>query len=118
MDPALMTWPVIGQFSSISSLGNDKDGWLCSEWLQSLSTSSGNMMSSPPLHLVFPTVDNVRCSLEGYPAGGSIPYSSKTALKQLIFQVSFALGSLIPVVEVAPLLTLKHTPGYPQIGAE
>nr|XP_058956702.1 tyrosyl-DNA phosphodiesterase 1-like [Pocillopora verrucosa] len=40
------------------------------------------MMSSPPLHLVFPTVDNVRHSLEGYPAGGSIPYSSKTALKQ------------------------------------
>ena len=112
MDLALMTWPVIGQFSSISSLGNDKDGWLCSEWLQSLSTSSGNMMSSPPLHLVsmflnlhygwklntdlickyasflfwirilwkfvsswfimfnwqvFPTVDNVWHSLEGYP---------------------------------------------------
>ncbi|CAH3145245.1 unnamed protein product [Pocillopora meandrina] len=75
-------WPVIGQFSSIGSLGNDKDRWLCSEWLQSLSTCSGNMMSSPPLHLVFPTVDNVRHSLEGYPAGGSIPYSSKTALKQ------------------------------------
>ncbi|PFX18794.1 Tyrosyl-DNA phosphodiesterase 1 [Stylophora pistillata] len=75
-------WPVIGQFSSIGSLGNDKDRWLCSEWLQSLSTCAGNMMSSPPLHLVFPTVDNVRHSLEGYPAGGSIPYSSKTALKQ------------------------------------
>ena len=45
-------WPVIGQFSSIGSLGNDKDRWLCSEWLQSLSTCSGNMMSSPPLHLV------------------------------------------------------------------
>ena len=29
-----------------------------------------------------------------------------------------ALGSLIPVVEVMPLLTSKHTPGYPQIGAE
>ena len=43
---------MIGQFSSIGSLGNDKDRWLCSEWLQSLSTCSGNMMSSPPLHLV------------------------------------------------------------------
>ena len=38
--------------TSIGSLGNDKDRWLCSEWLQSLSTCSGNMMSSPPLHLV------------------------------------------------------------------
>ncbi|XP_020608850.1 tyrosyl-DNA phosphodiesterase 1-like [Orbicella faveolata] len=31
---------------------------------------------------LFPTVDNVRQSLEGYPAGGSLPYSSKTAVKQ------------------------------------
>lgn len=46
-------WPVIGQFSSIGSLGNDKDRWLCSEWLQSLSTCSGNMMARPFLHLVF-----------------------------------------------------------------
>lgn len=75
-------WPVIGQFSSIGSLGNDKDRWLCSEWLQSLSTCVGSMMAKPPLHLVFPTVDDVRNSLEGYPAGGSIPYSSKTAAKQ------------------------------------
>jgi len=75
-------WPVIGQFSSIGSLGNDKDRWLCSEWLQSLSTCTGSVMSRPPLHLIFPTVNNVRHSLEGYPAGGSLPYSSKTAAKQ------------------------------------
>lgn len=36
----------------------------------------------------------------------------------LIFQVSFARGSLFPVVEVAPLLTLKHTLGHPQIGGD
>lgn len=75
-------WPVIGQFSSIGSLGNDKDRWLCAEWLQSLSTCSGSMMSKPPLRLIFPTVDDVRNSLEGYPAGGSLPYSSSTAAKQ------------------------------------
>jgi len=45
-------WPVIGQFSSVGSLGNDKDRWLCAEWLQSLSTCSGSMMSKPPLRLV------------------------------------------------------------------
>ncbi|RMX36701.1 hypothetical protein pdam_00015830, partial [Pocillopora damicornis] len=43
-------WPVIGQFSSIGSLGNDKDRWLCSEWLQSLSTcSAGGVTSSKAL---------------------------------------------------------------------
>ncbi len=36
-----------------------------------------------PIHLVYPTVSNVRQSLEGYPAGGSLPYSIQTAQKQL-----------------------------------
>ena len=31
---------------------------------------------------IFPTVDNVRESLEGYPAGTSLPYSEKVAKKQ------------------------------------
>jgi Tyrosyl-DNA phosphodiesterase len=31
---------------------------------------------------IFPSVDNVRNSLEGYIAGGSLPYSSSTASKQ------------------------------------
>lgn len=31
---------------------------------------------------IFPSVDNVRNSLEGYVAGGSLPYSSSTASKQ------------------------------------
>ena len=31
-------WPVVGQFSSIGSLGPTNDNWLCSEWLQSLSS--------------------------------------------------------------------------------
>ncbi|XP_031555938.1 tyrosyl-DNA phosphodiesterase 1-like [Actinia tenebrosa] len=77
------SWPVIGQFSSIGSLGNDKSKWLCGEWLQSLAVTSGRMAgSNSPLKLVFPSVDDVRMSLEGYPAGGSIPYSHKTAAKQ------------------------------------
>ena len=29
-------WPVIGQFSSVGSLGIDHKKWLCSEWLESL----------------------------------------------------------------------------------
>ena len=33
------TWPVIGQFSSIGSMGANKEGWLSGEWLQSLSAT-------------------------------------------------------------------------------
>ncbi|XP_052269374.1 tyrosyl-DNA phosphodiesterase 1-like isoform X3 [Dreissena polymorpha] len=78
------TWPVIGQFSSIGSLGPNQDNWLCKEWLHSLSaTKAGTgVPSNGRLQLVFPTVDNVRLSLEGFPAGGSIPYSVNTAKKQ------------------------------------
>lgn len=77
-------WPVIGQFSSIGSLGSDVEQWLCGEWLQSLATVKGTtpQVLSPALRLVYPTVDNVRCSLEGYPAGASLPYSIKVASKQ------------------------------------
>ncbi len=32
---------------------------------------------------IFPTVSNVRNSYEGYSAGGSLPYSIKTAEKQM-----------------------------------
>ena len=35
------SWPVIGQFSSVGSLGPDKDKWLCSEWLQSMAQCRG-----------------------------------------------------------------------------
>lgn len=79
-------WPVIGQFSSIGSLGATKDTWLCKEWLQSLAagkrTGLGLETTSSPLLLVYPSKDTVRESLEGYPAGGSLPYSINVAKKQ------------------------------------
>ena len=41
-------WPVIGQFSSIGSLGTEPNKWLTSEWLQSFSqcrkSSTGNLL--------------------------------------------------------------------------
>ena len=47
------SWPVIGQFSSIGSLGSDQSNWLCSEWLKSLSTCKDETSSNGPnLHLV------------------------------------------------------------------
>lgn len=84
---AVAGWPVIGQFSSIGSLGASADVWLCGEWLASISAvRSGrellNASAKPQLQLVFPSVDNVRTSLEGYVAGGSLPYSINTAHRQ------------------------------------
>uniref|UniRef100_UPI00398F3E44 tyrosyl-DNA phosphodiesterase 1 isoform X2 n=1 Tax=Pristiophorus japonicus TaxID=55135 RepID=UPI00398F3E44 len=80
------SWPLIGQFSSIGSLGADKTKWLCSEFKESLTAlGQGQRFLSRqqvPLRLVYPTVDNVRTSLEGYPAGGSLPYAIVTAQKQ------------------------------------
>lgn len=81
-------WPVVGQFSSVGSLGPASHSWLCSEWLLSLSSTrkmegvASSMHKYPNLQLVFPSVENVRSSLEGYMAGGSIPYAFQTAQKQ------------------------------------
>eukprot|EP00118_Oscarella_pearsei_P011910 m.83681 g.83681 ORF g.83681 m.83681 type:complete len:474 (+) comp36365_c0_seq2:231-1652(+) len=77
-------WNILAQFSSIGSLGSDSTKWLTGEFLTSLSSTRPQLQSlvKPRLSLVFPSVENVRQSLEGYPAGGSLPYSSKTALKQ------------------------------------
>lgn len=47
-------WPVIGQFSSIGSLGASSHTWLCAEWLLSLSMYKRNKetaaSSSSSLH--------------------------------------------------------------------
>ncbi|KAG8449061.1 hypothetical protein GDO86_015932 [Hymenochirus boettgeri] len=85
--PGQEAWPVIGQFSSIGSMGVDKTKWLSSEFSESLKTLGKGIRSlrtvQTPLHLIYPSVDNVRTSLEGYPAGGSLPYSIQTAQKQM-----------------------------------
>uniref|UniRef100_A0A8C6JYJ1 Uncharacterized protein n=1 Tax=Melopsittacus undulatus TaxID=13146 RepID=A0A8C6JYJ1_MELUD len=84
--PAQESWPVVGQFSSIGSMGADGSKWLCSEFQESLVAAGRSVLGlkcDVPVHLVYPTVNNVRQSLEGYPAGGSLPYSIQTAQKQL-----------------------------------
>ncbi|KAM7109641.1 tyrosyl-DNA phosphodiesterase 1 isoform 2-T2 [Ciconia maguari] len=85
--PAKESWPVVGQFSSIGSMGADGSKWLCSEFQESLVAAGSSVTTllkcDVPIHLVYPTVNNVRQSLEGYPAGGSLPYSIQTAQKQL-----------------------------------
>uniref|UniRef100_A0A673BRS4 Tyrosyl-DNA phosphodiesterase 1 n=1 Tax=Sphaeramia orbicularis TaxID=375764 RepID=A0A673BRS4_9TELE len=82
--PGDQSWPVIGQFSSIGSMGLDKTKWLAGEFQRTLTTlGKSSVRSEPPIHLLYPSVDDVRTSLEGYPAGGSLPYSIQTAQKQV-----------------------------------
>uniref|UniRef100_A0A8D0EUG9 Tyrosyl-DNA phosphodiesterase 1 n=1 Tax=Strix occidentalis caurina TaxID=311401 RepID=A0A8D0EUG9_STROC len=75
--PAQESWPVVGQFSSIGSLGADGSKWLCSEFQESLVAAGSSVTSllkcDVPIHLV--------CLLDA--TGGSLPYSIQTAQKQL-----------------------------------
>uniref|UniRef100_A0A674MIX1 Tyrosyl-DNA phosphodiesterase 1 n=1 Tax=Takifugu rubripes TaxID=31033 RepID=A0A674MIX1_TAKRU len=82
--PGEERWPVIGQFSSIGSMGLDKTKWLAGEFQRTMTTmGKSTVRSDPPMQLLYPSIEDVRTSLEGYPAGGSLPYSIQTAQKQL-----------------------------------
>jgi len=70
------------QFSSIGSIGPKPESWLCSEFLISLSGDCPRSPSPSQLKLIFPSVESVRTSLEGYAAGGSLPHSQANYDKQ------------------------------------
>uniref|UniRef100_A0A5S6R368 Tyrosyl-DNA phosphodiesterase 1 n=1 Tax=Trichuris muris TaxID=70415 RepID=A0A5S6R368_TRIMR len=77
------SWPLICQFSSIGSLGVTPERWLLGEFANSLKQANGQQIGAPPnLKLIYPSVEDVRRSLEGYEGGGCLPYSFKTAFKQ------------------------------------
>ncbi|KAJ3180493.1 tyrosyl-DNA phosphodiesterase 1 [Geranomyces variabilis] len=64
----------------VGSLGTN-DSWLVGEFARSLATAregnGGLMAVTPPLKLIFPTVDDVRTSLEGWAGSGSLPFDHK-----------------------------------------
>ncbi|KAJ3133166.1 tyrosyl-DNA phosphodiesterase 1 [Physocladia obscura] len=94
---------LIAQFSSIGSLGKT-NAWLISEFAESLSSSALSVLpitsaanssqfaamimkenvkrKKPKFALVFPTVTEVRDSLQGWSAGNSIPFSNENWQKQ------------------------------------
>ena len=75
---------IVVQISSIATLGvNDK--WLDKTLFRTLSTSKNNFMSKPKFHIVFPTPDEIRRSLNGYRSGTAIhvKLQSTTQQKQL-----------------------------------
>nr|CAH8872742.1 unnamed protein product [Trichobilharzia regenti] len=71
------SWPVVGQFSSIGSLGSQPPAWFTTEWSSSLAGRGAR-----GLRMIYPCVEDVRNSLEGYLAGGCLPYTKRTAEKQ------------------------------------
>jgi len=76
---------IICQFSSIGSLGPNENSWLCKEFITSLSSSVNSNLKPASLEpiCIYPSVENVRTSFEGYSAGNSLPYMSRTAQKQV-----------------------------------
>uniref|UniRef100_A0A7I4YIU9 PLD phosphodiesterase domain-containing protein n=1 Tax=Haemonchus contortus TaxID=6289 RepID=A0A7I4YIU9_HAECO len=71
---------LLAQCSSIGSLGDKKEAWLFSQFLRSL--QGGRESHSARLYLIYPCVEDVRNSLEGYSAGDSLPYQDATAKRQ------------------------------------
>ncbi|KAL5253522.1 hypothetical protein ACHWQZ_G013351 [Mnemiopsis leidyi] len=75
-------WRVVTNCSSIGSLGSDSADWL-DHFVSVLQAGNSSETSRPALfQLVFPTVDMIRNSLEGYCGGGSVPYQLKTHSRQ------------------------------------
>ncbi|KAI3435989.1 hypothetical protein D9Q98_002047 [Chlorella vulgaris] len=81
--PAFNGAPLVAQYSSMGSVD---EAWLTGEFRESLAAGrcgdGGERLGMPPtgpsgLHLVWPTVVEVRNSMEGWFAGGSIPGPSK-----------------------------------------
>lgn len=77
--------PVVCQFSSMGSL-NAK--WLSTQFLPATSlvdpTTAASTPLSDQLKLVYPTVEEIRTSVEGYIGGGSVPGGMKNVNKPLL----------------------------------
>eukprot|EP00241_Pyramimonas_parkeae_P015472 CAMPEP_0114276152 /NCGR_PEP_ID=MMETSP0059-20121206/84_1 /TAXON_ID=36894 /ORGANISM="Pyramimonas parkeae, Strain CCMP726" /LENGTH=544 /DNA_ID=CAMNT_0001396131 /DNA_START=66 /DNA_END=1701 /DNA_ORIENTATION=- len=81
-EPEFEGAPAVCQFSSLGSLDAN---WL-EDFHQSLSSGRNKPLDTPlrpgRLQLIWPTVNNVRLSSEGYQAGCSIPGNKKNVLKE------------------------------------
>lgn len=59
-------WPVVGQFSSIGSLGPSSQQWLSSEWLLSLSTNGRKEAGAAVTMRKYPNLQLVRAGILYY----------------------------------------------------
>ncbi|KAK3912577.1 putative tyrosyl-DNA phosphodiesterase [Frankliniella fusca] len=74
-------WPIVGQFSSIGSLGPDPNSWVCGELRASMSAPS-KPLEEPPIKLIYPSLANVKGSHDGLLGGACLPYQKKVHEKQ------------------------------------
>ncbi len=82
--PASSSRPhIVVQISSVASVG---DKWLANTFFEVLSTTMGSKSKSA-FSVIFPTADEIRRSLDGYSAGGSIHMKIQSAaqVKQLAY---------------------------------
>ena len=91
------SWPAIGQFFIRGSMEKYKDQWLCGELLTSFVACKGNTgpRKMPKFKLVFPSVEDLRCSLEGYRAGAPYP-TKRPSQKSRCWQTS-CTGRSLPI---------------------
>ncbi|KAI1379553.1 phospholipase D/nuclease [Hypoxylon crocopeplum] len=75
---------IVVQISSIATLGAT-DNWLKRTLFDALSPGARANTPKPEFKIIFPTPDEIRCSLDGYASGGSIhtKIQSSTQAKQL-----------------------------------
>jgi tyrosyl-DNA phosphodiesterase-1 len=75
---------IVVQISSIATLGQN-DKWLRETFFRALSTSKNAAPSKPKYHIIFPTPDEIRRSLNGYRSGNAIHMKIQSAaqVKQL-----------------------------------
>ena len=66
---------IVVQISSVASVG---EKWLASTFFETLAISRA-MKSKPTFSVIFPTADEIRKSLDGYSAGGSIHMKIQSA---------------------------------------
>uniref|UniRef100_A0A8R1DI97 PLD phosphodiesterase domain-containing protein n=1 Tax=Caenorhabditis japonica TaxID=281687 RepID=A0A8R1DI97_CAEJA len=78
----------IAQCSSIGSLGPQPINWFRGEFLKSLEANNPSPANRPAkFHFIFPCVEDVRNSCQGYMSGGSISYRSSVHKRQAWLQV-------------------------------
>ncbi|XP_045107074.1 tyrosyl-DNA phosphodiesterase 1-like isoform X2 [Portunus trituberculatus] len=69
------------QSSSIGSLGKDERAWLTSQLHRSL-TGPSTTTTTPKIFVVYPSLDDVKGSSEGWQGGSCLPYQSKVHDRQ------------------------------------
>ena len=75
---------IVVQISSIATIGGT-DKWLGKTLFKALGTSKNTAASKPKFHVIFPTADEIRRSLNGYNSGSAIHTRIQSAnqMKQL-----------------------------------